>query len=44
VREGLEQLAEALALYDFEVEWREPDEETLAVVRSTVPAMRNLIC
>jgi hypothetical protein len=28
VRKDLEQLAEALALSDFEVEWREPDEET----------------
>lgn len=43
VRQGLEELAECLAIYDFEVERREPDEEMLALVRSTVPAMRNLM-
>ena len=43
VREGMEELAECLALYDFKVEWREPDSEWLALVRSTVPAMRNMM-
>ena len=43
VRQGLEELAESLALYDFEVEWREPDVEMLALVRGTVSAMRNLM-
>ena len=43
VRKGLEELAEALAVSDLEVEWREPDMELLALVRSTVPAMRALM-
>ena len=43
VRDGLEELAEALELFDLEVEWREPDEDLLAQVRGTVPAMRHLM-
>jgi hypothetical protein len=41
VREGLEELAEALELFDQEVERREPDEELLAQVRGIVPVMRH---
>jgi hypothetical protein len=39
----MEELAECLASFDVEVEWREPDEEMLALVRASVPAMRNMM-
>jgi hypothetical protein len=43
IRESLDELIDCMADFEPSVERREPDEEMLSLVRSTVPAMRMMM-